>query len=245
MNKDTCPFCADPNLLASFTEGDAEKVMVLIPVYMRQDRFWKKGKFKQAKYTVHAEAELRGDRLRMIFDEENFDARWRDFKVEVLGIQSVEEMFLPKNEDRVYYSPPPPFFFAMDVWQGNNQPFAYQQFFACRITHKDSDVSIFVHWWANHGRIMRVDSSLLPDTTNDTLAIIKAACDFFQREKRGDPKLSLELILDAHRRLGSKTTQRAIAGELKVSERALEKWRARQGMSSWRQVENWFNGSPK
>jgi hypothetical protein len=231
MSYDTCPFCADPNFLASFTEGDAEKIKVLIPAYMRQDKFWKKGKFKRASYTVHAEAELRGDRLRIVFDEENLDDRWRDFKVEVLGIQSVGNLILPRREDRVYYSPPPPFFFAASVFQGEGQATNYQQFFACRITHKDSDVSIIVHWWANHGRVMRVDGTLPLETANDILKVIKTACDLFQRETRGNPKFSEIDLIEAIQKVGANATQSAVARELNVSDRTLREWTANRGMS--------------
>ena len=239
FNKSTkqCPYCADPDFLASFTEGGAKKIRVLLPAYMRQNRFWKKGRLRRPDYTAHAEGEQRGDRLRVVFDEENFDQRWRDFTVEVFGIESTSELILPRTEERVYHSPPPPFFYAISVPQGENQPFKYQQFFICRITHKKSDVSILVHWWADHGRVMRIDSSLSWDATNDSLGIIKTGCEFFQRETRGaEKKITDERLKRVLSKLGNSATQVSAAKELKVSETALEKWRRRQGIESWRDV---------
>jgi hypothetical protein len=236
MNYDNCPFCTDSNFLASFTKGDAEMVKVLIPAYMRQDKFWKKGKFKRADYTVNVEAERRGNRLRIIFDKENLDYRWRDFTIEVLGIQSVGGFILPRDDARVVYSPPPPFFFVSTAFQGEGQPFAYQQFFVCRITHKNSDASIIVHWWTNHDRVMRVDSSLSLDSANDSLSIIKTACDLFQRETRGNPKISEVELIKAIQKHGKRATQANVAKELGVGDRTLRDWTVRMGMS-WERVK--------
>ena len=242
FNKSTkqCPYCADPDFLASFTEGRAKKIRVLLPAYMRQNRFWKKGRLRRPDYTAHAEGEQRGDRLRVVFDEENFDQRWRDFTVEVFGIESTGELILPRSEEGFYHSPPPPFFFEVSVPQGENQPFKYQQFFICRITHKSSDVSILVHWWADHGRVMRIDSSLSWDATNDSLGIIKTGCEFFQRETRGGIKITEERIRQVLAESGASLTQKDAARWLSVTENGLEKWRARRGISTWQEVVERF-----
>jgi DNA-binding transcriptional regulator YiaG len=235
MNYETCPFCADSGFLASFTKGEAEKIKVEIPAYARQDKFWKRGKLKPNQ-KIQAPAELRGDRLRIVFDKKNFDDRWQDFKVEVFGIQSTGEMYLPKQFDRVYYSPPPPFFFASSISQGEDQPLVYRQFFACRITHKSDDVSIIVHWWANHGRKFDMCGSLAPESVSDKLEVTKNALSFFQRETRGSAKVTDVDIKEVIKLLGPEATQRKAAKALNVSESTLEKWRQRRGISTWRKV---------
>jgi hypothetical protein len=243
MNYETCPFCADSDFLASFTKGEAEKTKVEIPAYARQDKFWKRGKLKPNQ-KIQVPAELRGDRLRIVFDKKNFDDRWQDFKVEVFGIRSTGEMYLPKQFDRVYYNPPPPFFFASSISQGEDQPLVYRQFFACRITHKSDDVSIIVHWWANHGRKFDMCGSLAPESVSDKLEVTKNALSFFQRETRGaEKKITDARLKSVISKLGTSATQVAAAKALKVSETALEKWRRRQEIESWRDVVNRYSNA--
>jgi hypothetical protein len=84
---------------------------------------------------------------------------------------------------------------------------------------------------------MRIDSSLSWETTNDSLGIIKTSCAFFQRETRGaEKKITDERLKRVLSKLGNSATQVSAAKELKVSETALEKWRRRQGIESWRDV---------
>ena len=240
MNYETCPYCADPAFLASFTEGPTEKVKVLLPPYMRQDKFWKKATRRRPDY--HAAAELRGDRLRVVFDGKNFDDRWRDFTAEVFGIESVGALILPRVVDRVFLSPPPPFFYAVSVPQGDNQPLKYQQFFICRITKKDSDVSIIVHWWADHGRVMQIEGSLSPDAANTNIETIKTGCDFFKRETRGNPRITEKDVREAIRKMGARAQQKDVARELKVTAQGLVNWGERRGLNAWRDVLREFSG---
>jgi hypothetical protein len=248
FNKSTkqCPYCADPDFLAPFTEGKAKKVMIPLPLQRRQEKFWHPSvSSKGAESQAHIEAEKRDQFLRIVFDQENFKERWADFKIEDFGIESVGAPFLPRDEERVSIYPPGPFFFAYSSFPrlGRGDETAhYGQFFACRITHKDSDLSIIVHWWPTHGRLIDIHGSLSPFPVNGDLEVIKTALDFFSRETRGNPKLSEEIISDVLRRL-REPTQRAAAEELQVTEQALEKWRARQGMATWREVINRYGNN--
>ncbi len=245
FNKSTkqCPFCSDPDFLAPFTEGKAKKVMIPLPLQRRQEKFWHPSvSSKGAESQAHIEAEKRDQFLRIVFDQENFKERWADFKIEDFGIESVGAPFLPRDEERVIINPPGPFFFLYSSFPrlGRGDETAhYGQFFACRITHKDSDLSIIVHWWPTHGRLIDIHGSLSPFPVNSDLNVIKDALSFFQTETRGaSAKFSEEVVSDVLRRLGANITQKAAADELQVTERTLERWRARHGMVTWKEVVN-------
>lgn len=238
-----CPFCSDPNYLAAFTKGKSKKVQVPLPLWHRQEKFWSSDMQKSPNYLVTLETEKRGDLLRTVLKEEDFRDPWRDFIVEVFGVESIGEPLLPTNNNSTITGPPAPFFFLSTVFQGESLPFLYRQFFACRITHKGRDISLVVHWWVSHGRLMHIHGPLSLGDAKRNLKMIKESLDFFQPEARGNPKLGLENVLDAYRRAGYKATQKAVAKELQVTEQALERWRKRFNLSTWREVTDWFDGS--
>jgi hypothetical protein len=245
MTDQECPFCPSPDYLEDFTKGQAKKTIVPIPTWRRQYRFWEQAIQKRIEEVATAETEQRGKFLRTVFDEDNFEERWRDFTVEVFGIETEGEPFLPRNPERVSIEPPGPFFFSSTSFpklkEGDETPY-YRQFFICRIKHKISDMSLVAHWWPTHGRLINLQSPLSPFPVNSDLNVIKDALSFFQTETRGAPaKFSEEVVSDVLRRLPTNATQKAAADELQVTERTLERWRARQGMSTWQEVVNRYS----
>ncbi len=240
MTNQECPFCSNLNYLEDFTKGRAKKIMTPFPSWRRHYKFWEQEIQKRLEDEATVETEQRGKFLRTAFDEGNFEERWQGFKVEVFGIESEGEPFLPRNSERVSIDPPGPFFFSSTslpkLKEGDETPY-YKQFFICRITHKSNDILLVAHWWPTHGRVINLQSPLSPFPVNSDLNVIKDALDFFQAETRGAPaKLNLELVSDVVRRLGTNVTQKAAADELQVTEHGLEKWRARQGMVTWKEV---------
>jgi len=183
-------------------------------------------------------AEQRGESLRIVLEGDDFKKHWRDFVVEVFGIESVGEIIYPRKFERVWDNPPQPFLFVESTYQGPNQAALTRQFFACRITHKHKLAELIVHWWPTHGRLFEMRGPLVTQEPNSDIEAFKTAFDFFQRETRGNPKISEQAIKKTIQKLGQRATQRAVAREIGVTEQGLDKWRSRRGMSSWEEVVN-------
>ena len=239
MSENDCPFCADHNYLDAFTKGRARKVALPLPPWRRQDKFWKQEIQARQEHAATVETEQRGNLLRIVFNEENFDERWKDFTVEVFGVESTGIPMLPRNSEGVLVSPPGPFFFLVPFFPEGVQEPHYYQFFVCRVKHQASDLSLIAHWWQTHGRLINLQSSLAPFPLNGDLDVIKDALDFFQKETRGGhEKFTEEMISDVLKMLGPHATQRAAANALQVTETTLKRWRARHGMLTWGDVIN-------
>jgi hypothetical protein len=239
MKNPECPYCSNPDFFADWLKGRAKKIAVPLPFYRRQEKFWKQ-EVREPKNEIATGVNARGEKLHTFFDGSDFEEGWREFTVEVFGIEYADESLLPLPTDTNLPSPPMPFLrFDLPTPTGVNLPPRYHLFFVCRITHRDSDLSLVAHWWTTHGRLIDVRGSLSTES-NDDLGIIKKALDFFQRETRGNPKISEEAIITALKRLGSDPTQQAVADELQVTRQALENWRAKQGLSTWKEVSERF-----
>ncbi|MBA3767634.1 MAG: hypothetical protein H0W99_11730 [Acidobacteria bacterium] len=112
----------------------------------------------------------------------------------------------------------------------------YLSYNGCRITHRETGITVDVHWWMTHGLIATL-KNLPSGQVKNGIAIAQKALGFFAMERRGNPKIGEETISTALQKLGPEATQREIAQELKVTERGLEKWRERHGFSTWDEVK--------
>ncbi len=246
MTQVECPFCKNPNFIADAGKGRAKKISVLWPRWHLQGRFWREklrkltDDYRRAASIV---AEQRGESLRIVLEGEDFEERWRDFTVEVFGVEAAKPIF-PRDSDRVIPGPPSPFFFFGSVADTNVAPFRYQHFFVARITHKLSNVEMIVHWWPTHGRLFTMGGKLSAEYPNDDIELFRSAFDFFHRETRGSAKVTDTEIKKVVALLGAKATQRNAAKVLNVSESTLEKWRQRQGISTWKEVVKSYSLSP-
>ena len=239
MAENDCPICADHNYLDAFTKGRARKATLPLPRWRRQDKFWKPEIQARQEHAATVDAEHRGNLLRVVFDEENFDERWKDFTVEVFGVESTGIPMLPRNSEGVMLMPPGPLFFLVSFFPKGSQAAHFYQFFVCRVKHQASDLSLVSHWWPSHGRRVSLQSSLAPSPVNGDLDVIKDALDFFQKETRGgQEKFTEEMISDVLGMLGPHAKQKAAALALQVTETTLKRWRTRHGMSAWRDVVN-------
>jgi hypothetical protein len=236
-----CPFCSNPNFLAAATKGRATKIEVLLPFHARQEKFWR-SELREYNKTVTTDVEKRGEYLHTSFYGDDFEPRWRDFTVDVIGIEAGKPIF-PRDDDRVIPSPPTPFFFFASVADTNVAPFRYQHFFVARITHKLSNVEMIVHWWPTHGRRFKMLSSLIPEETNDDINVITEAMEFFRVETRGEPKLTESDVVKAIQKLGDEATQVSVASELGVTARTVQRWAARNGLLTWEEVKERYSSA--
>jgi len=83
---------------------------------------------------------------------------------------------------------------------------------------------------------MNLHMNPAPSAENDDFKIAKDVMEFFWVETRGGAKITEREIRTALAKLGDKATQVATASAMNVSESALEKWRQRQGISTWQNV---------
>jgi hypothetical protein len=105
-----------------------------------------------------------------------------------------------------------------------------------RIAHT-SGLLLFVHWWPSHGFKTEI-TNLEPEG----FALVNKILKLFKLETRGaEKKITDERLKGVLSKLGNTATQVATAKALKVSETALEKWRRRQGIESWRDVVNQYS----
>jgi hypothetical protein len=239
MPQDACPFCENPNFLADAGRGRATKIEIRLPYYTRQEKFWRSD-LREYNATVTTNVEKRGEYLHTSFFGDDFEPRWRDFTVEVIGVEA-DEVIFPLDDDGVIPGPPTPFFFFASVAPDALTTFRYQHFFIARITHSLSNVELIAHWWPSHGRLFTMGGKLSAEYPNDDIERFRSAFDFFHRETRGSAKVTDADIKKVVTLLGPKATQKSAAKALNVSESTLEKWRQRRGVSTWREVlEGYF-----
>ncbi len=241
MTQVECPFCSNPDFLAAATKGRATKIEVLLPFHVRQEKFWR-ADLREYNTTVTADAEKRGEYLHTPFYGDDFEPRWRDFTVDVIGVEANEVIF-PRDSDIVIPSPPTPFFFFAPSAFDALTPYRYQHFFIARITHNLSNIELIVHWWPTHGRRFKMLSSLIPEETNDDINVITEAMEFFRVETRGEPKLTESDVVKAIQKLGDEATQVSVASELGVTARTVQRWAARNGLLTWEEVKERYSSA--
>ena len=229
MEKVACPYCADADYLAAFTKGRAEKIEVRLPFQVRQYRFFAVA-CRVYNNRVTVEVERRGRRLWMPLHGKDFAPAWREFKVEVFGLESPPAVSIfPPGEGRNMAEAP---FLFSEADAGANR-----HFFALRMTHVKHPLVLTAHWWPTHGRLVELRGPLSEDDPNADVEIIRKAFGFFLRETRGaEPKITERGVAEAIKKIPPPVTQKSVADKLRVTERTLERWRARQGMENWQKV---------
>ncbi len=241
MKEAECPYCVKPNFIENATRGRATKIEVRLPFYTRQEKFWRSD-LREYNATFATNVEKRREYLHTSFYGEDFEPRWRDFTVEVIGVEA-DEVIFPRDDDRVIPGPPTPFFFFASVAPDAVTPFRYQHFFIARITHRLSSVELIVHWWPTHGRRFKMLGSLIPEEANDDISVITEAMEFFRVETRGDPKLTEGDVVKAIQKLGDEATQVSVAKELGVTARTVQRWAARNGLQTWDEVKERYSSA--
>ncbi len=224
----TCPYCADPSMFAppKGKATDTTPSVVRLPAHFWRDR--RKGFYS-------AQAGMYGQRWVAVIPSEAFAKQYADFAVRLIGV------------DVGFALPPPPLPFGNYVLgprvkpPGVQPPYALVKnvglamFSAFVMEPYEGKIKGEAHWWPTHEFKIAV-SNFNPDYDFETLT---RALRFFKPETRGGEKKITEVRLkDALSELGKDATQRGIAAHLQVSETALEKWRRRQNIDTWREVVN-------
>ena len=235
MTQVECPFCSNPDFLAAATKGRATKAKVRLPFHARQEKFWRSD-LREYNTTVTTGAEKRGEYLHTSFYGDDFEPRWRDFTVDVIGIEAGEPIF-PRDDDRVIPSPPTPFFFFAPSAFDALTSYRYQHFFVARITHKLSNVEMIVHWWPTHGRLFEMRGKIASQEPNDDIELFRSAFGFFQRETRGATKIDAAKVTQAIRSQGQRATQKKVAQAVGAADRTLRDWLVRNG-KTWKELKN-------
>jgi hypothetical protein len=173
-------------------------------------------------------------RIKTVTDN-HFIPRYAGFKVEIVGLDSTEEMPKPSGA------------FLSYTWtegdDGKPEKFVY--YFAARITHRNSALKIDVHSHPTHGRLVTVHGFAGHQNTPEELEIIGKAFEFYRRETRGGgERFDEEALKQAIQKHGIDATQVQIAKELCVTPRLLQRHILARGLKGWDAAKRYYLGMP-
>jgi hypothetical protein len=152
--------------------------------------------------------------------------RWKDFTIETIG-----------HEYHVMPPDPPIFNRKWLDWfqriEQHDEDGHWTLFNGYHVTHV-TGWSMIMHWWPSHNLIFTVRDF---EPTRDFQSL-EQFLKLFKPETRGAPKITEAAIKGAVTKIipPLKPTQAATAKVLEVSESALEKWRQRNGIKTWKEV---------
>lgn len=231
-----CPYCARPEMFEPRTDSP-EGVSRLGELTHIVGKYWQRQDVEYPNVRSFPSRLYKDGEVRFIIEgRDNFTGPYQGFDVEVIGL---DFPFRPMQ------SAGPGFHQCITYKSGTRRTDKVQEvekvrsFNACRITHRETGVIAHAHAWDTHGLLVTVKQ--LPK--NPTGPAIKAAGTllvFFSLEYRGAPKITRDFIMDAFEKLGTDATQAAMARELGVTERALQKWAEREAIKGWEQMRELF-----
>jgi len=240
-----CPYCLRPELLKDPAEerpqsnGLKESVVMVRKV----GRLWRRPAPhapSRRRFELEVKTRNLGDHWRGVIQVREFTRRFKDFSFAVIGVDVLFRV-----------TPPPPFasatmYILPDAGRkalNPDYPDAVLTLYSALVAeHKSGKVRLEAHWWPTHDWLLNLRAVLPPEGRNDALDVAQVALEFFRQEMRGaEKKITDERLKRVLSKLGDTATQVAAAKALKVSETALEKWRRRQGIESWRDVVNHYS----
>jgi hypothetical protein len=231
-----CPYCKDPAAMFAPPKGRPTEETVL--VVNTAGRFWASvpGLLAAHKY---------GPRYVTEVPPEYLGERFKAFTVRLLGVDvSFSEAgpppFTSSVAHHVVARPDVP-----SPARGALPSVALTQFSACVI--EGEGVRLEAHWWPSHDWIVNHTFRLTkhdPEGRNAQLEAAGRAVEFFQLEARGAPKITEARIREALEVIGPSATLIEAARVLRVSESALEKWRQRHKIGTWREVVSRLSPMP-
>jgi hypothetical protein len=154
-------------------------------------------------------------RIRTVTDDDMIK-RYAGFKVQIIGVESRTEPPIPSG----------PFLSRRGVEDEQGKRGNFISFDAARITHKDSPITIDIHWHPSHKRLVTVRGFSKVVTTPDELAVITTALSFDKKEKRrgAPPKVNRAAVIAAIREQGEKATQKSVAAATGMTPHTLRDW---------------------
>lgn len=247
MAKIKCKFCAEPDFFEKIlTPTPTDRI--LNGAIRRYGNHWPKGRkpktIKPPKgvtnfmsfpidtrqvVTLKSPEIKRGKyHIRTVTDADMTPA-YDGFKIEIIGIESKIKPPMPSGA-----------FFSVTT-TGEGKDASYVSYNAARITHRDSNIVIESHWTPEHGRIVTLRGFESVSTNPQELSIINTALKFYRREPRGGAKITEDMFRVALAKIGKDAKQKEVATALGITERGLERWRSRRGISSWQQLIERFD----
>jgi hypothetical protein len=228
-----CPYCARADLLKPMKRPRKRGEHFALP---NKGMLWDAEINRQESSIGFTGLYQFADHRRVFLPADRFASRLRPFSVEMIGLEFELREARP--------TPPPPMLFAAvqndwrtgtakTPWAGSSVVFA-----ALVIAHS-SGLVLAVHWWPSHGRVMNLSGAMPIDReANAAIELAQTILEIFREETRGAPKITEAAIKGAVTKIipPLKPTQAATAKVLEVSESALEKWRQRNGIKTWKEV---------
>jgi len=250
-----CPYCSDPHhfqVALSERTGEYEKgrggiaksarcfrnphprIFLVLPEYIC-------GKYRLLSLT-----------------DDLFKKPWRGFTVEILGMDFEEEPPKPWPQFHKEWNPPGPFFAVYEERVGTEKSAGggyrtdsgvvsrWRLFNACRVTHSRSDLEVVVHWWPDHSQIITVSGFPLEVSTKTDFDLLERALALFRTsETRGrPPRITEKSLRDALAKLPRNASNKHLAAELEVRERALEVFAKERGLTI-KQVRSKYSNPKK
>jgi hypothetical protein len=223
-NNSECPYCANQRIFEDALESSSGAAppskAVRIGSYLRHTQPLTLDTMRKA---FDFKSETRGDYWLHIYTEKNLVDRLAGFTVYMLGMETERQMAFP----------PGPFMQTIIDRRGFGAPWFFGIYFAIRFTHKKSPVVIDIHWWHSHGRIVTMRG--IPDdgAASKDLKLVNDVLKLLRTETRGDPKVNAADFVLALGKLGMDATQNAVAKEMGITARTLQRWATRNGCETW------------
>jgi hypothetical protein len=238
-----CPYCAHPELFKTPEDIPVDRTTALVFIkkkYWRKlvtrdrdgsSRSWRVKSLPTLIYKNNTAGNNYKKQWRFkIKGAKEFIKRFRDFNVEVIGLEVKGIPIMSSGPG--FHRVGPGHHRVNDVMVPDETCLLYS---ACRITHAKSEIVIDAHAWPTHKLFFAIlDYPLAP--TKDSHLIIQEALEFFTVETRGRPKIIENDLIQAIGRLGRQANQMAVAKELGVTPQALRAWAKRSNLQNWKQV---------
>ncbi len=243
-NYPPCPYCEKPaKMFAALPESAQKKGVIQHGGIRTSGRLWSRDVGDYLSLEAYKDA----TRFVAEISPDNFTEGYKNFRLRIIGV----------DIGFFVYHPDPPMPFTGHVLSmrkrsptvlppipSTNGRGAYTLFSGSVLEHVAGRTRMEAHWWPSHSWIINQRVSLTAskaEERNAELEISQMALNLFVMETRGaEQKITDVGLRAAIASLGEKVTQKAVAEELGVSESALEQWRRRNGISTWREVVGFY-----
>jgi hypothetical protein len=164
------------------------------------------------------------------YTDKDFIDRLKGFSVILIG-HEVEGNFRP-------YFEPGPFFFSGLHNDQTQRRWIHYLHYAARVSHKNSAVTIDIHWWPSHDRIVTTRSIPSGGASANDMKFITETFKLLRAETRGGGQKIEEVeLIEAVQKFGKEATQVKVAKELGVSTVTLKRWTA-QKRKRWHELKS-------